>query len=45
MVNPSDNQSFNDSLIEYLNQLQQKGLPPHKNGRKLVVELNFKPKE
>ncbi|SFP70727.1 TonB C-terminal domain-containing protein [Hydrogenimonas thermophila] len=45
MINPSDNQSFNESLIEYLNQLQHKGFPPHKNGRKLVVELNFKPKE
>ena len=45
MINPSDNQSFNDSLIEYLNQLQHKRFPPHKNGRKLVVELNFKPKE
>jgi len=45
MSNPSDNQSFNESLIEYLDQLQLKGFPPHKNGRKLVVELNFKPKE
>jgi len=45
IVNPSDNQSFNDSLIEYINQLQHKGFPPHKNGRKLIVELNFKPKE
>jgi len=45
MINPSDNQSFNESLIEYLSQLQQKRFPPHNNGRKLVVELDFKPKE
>jgi len=45
MVNPSDNQSFNNSLVKYLNQLQNKGFPPHKSGRRLVVELNFKPKE
>jgi hypothetical protein len=45
IVAPSDNQSFNESLIEYLNQLQHKGLPPHKNGKKLVVEIYFKPKE
>lgn len=45
MVTPSDNQSFNNSLIEYLNQLKQKGFPPHNRGRKLIVELDFKPKE
>jgi len=45
MINPSDNQSFNESLIKYLKQLQLKGLPKHKNGRKLVVEIKFKPKE
>ncbi|WP_456389341.1 TonB C-terminal domain-containing protein [Hydrogenimonas sp.] len=42
---PSDNQAFNESLIEYLKQLQSKGFPPRKGDKELVVDVEFKAKE
>lgn len=42
---PSDNQGFNESLIEYLDNLQRTKLPPHKRGRTLVIDVEFKAKE
>ncbi len=45
LLYPSDNQAFNESLIEYLKQLQTKRLPPHKGKRDLVIDVEFKAKE
>jgi len=45
LLYPSDNQGFNESLIEYLEQLKQRKFPPHKRGRKLVINVEFKAKE
>ncbi len=45
VVRPSDNQGFNQSLIEYLDTLQRKGLPPHKRGQPLRIDVEFKAKE
>lgn len=42
---PSDNQAFNQSLIEYLDRLRFEGLPPHKHARSLQVDVNFEVKE
>jgi outer membrane biosynthesis protein TonB len=42
---PSDNQGFNESLIEYLDTLQRKGLPPHRRKKTLVIDVEFKAKE
>ncbi len=42
---PSDNQGFNQSLIEYLNRLKSEKLPPHKRGETLDVDIEFKAKE
>jgi hypothetical protein len=45
LLYPSDNQGFNESLIEYLEQLKQKRFPSHKRGKTLVIEVEFKAKE
>ncbi len=45
LLYPSDNQGFNQSLIEYLERLRKRGLPPHKNGTTLDVDIEFKAKE
>ncbi len=45
LVAPSDNQGFNESLIEYLDHLQRTKLPPHERGRSLVIDVEFKAKE
>ena len=42
---PSDNQGFNQSLIEYLDRLKREKLPPHKRGETLDVDIEFKAKE
>ncbi|BBG65361.1 TonB-like [Hydrogenimonas sp.] len=42
---PSDNQGFNQSLIEYLERLKREKLPPPKGGRVLDVDIKFKAKE
>jgi len=42
---PSDNQAFNQSLIEYLEQMKAKRFPPHKRKKHLVVDVEFKAKE
>ncbi|WP_456451001.1 TonB C-terminal domain-containing protein [Hydrogenimonas sp.] len=42
---PSDNQGFNESLIEYLDTLQKRGFPPHKRGKPLTIDVEFKAKE
>jgi outer membrane biosynthesis protein TonB len=42
---PSDNQGFNESLIEYLDMLQKRGLPPHKREKTLTIDVEFKAKE
>ena len=45
MLYPSDNQGFNESLIEYLDTIQKKGLPPLKKGGPLTIDVQFKAKE
>jgi hypothetical protein len=45
MIYPSDNQAFNHSLIEYLEQIRAKRFPPHKRKENLVVHVEFKAKE
>ncbi len=45
LLYPSDNQGFNQSLIEYLDRLKAKKLPPHKRGETLDVDIEFKAKE
>ncbi|BDY12336.1 TonB C-terminal domain-containing protein [Hydrogenimonas cancrithermarum] len=45
IVYPSDNQAFNHSLIEYLEQIKAKRFPPHKRKRNLVIDVEFKAKE
>ncbi len=45
LVVPSDNQGFNESLIEYLDNLQRTKLPPHKRERSLDIDVEFKAKE
>jgi hypothetical protein len=45
VLSPSDNQGFNESLIEYLDTLQRKGLPSHKRKKTLVIDVEFKAKE
>ncbi len=45
LLYPSDNQGFNQSLIEYLERLRKRGLPPHKNGTTMDVDIEFKAKE
>jgi|GEM_PF-1091133 len=45
VVVPSDNQGFNESLIEYLDAMQRMGFPPHKKGKELVIDVEFKAKE
>jgi hypothetical protein len=42
---PSDNQGFNEGLIEYLDTLQHSGLPSHDRGKPLVIDVEFKAKE
>ncbi len=42
---PSDNQGFNESLIEYLDQLKTKKFPPHTRNKKLEIDVEFKAKE
>ena len=42
---PSDNQGFNESLIEYLDRLQKQGLPTHKRNKTLTIDVEFKAKE
>ncbi|WP_300361083.1 TonB C-terminal domain-containing protein [Hydrogenimonas sp.] len=45
LLYPSDNQGFNESLIEYLERLKHKKFPSHKRGRELVIDVEFKAKE
>ncbi|WP_353663046.1 TonB C-terminal domain-containing protein [Hydrogenimonas sp. SS33] len=45
LLYPSDNQGFNESLIEYLDSLKRMKLPPHKKKRRLVIDVEFKAKE
>jgi len=45
LLYPSDNQGFNQSLIEYLDRLKREKLPPHKRGETLDVDIEFKAKE
>ncbi|WP_201353624.1 TonB C-terminal domain-containing protein [Hydrogenimonas urashimensis] len=45
LLYPSDNQGFNQSLIEYLEQLKQKRFPSHKRNKRLVIDVEFKAKE
>ncbi len=45
LLYPSDNQGFNQSLIEYLDRLKAKKLPPHKRDETLDVDIEFKAKE
>ena len=42
---PSNNQSFNESLLQYLNELKDKMLPKNSFGKKIKLEIIFKPKE
>lgn len=45
LLYPSDNQGFNQSLIEYLDRLKAEKLPPHKRDESLDVDIEFKAKE
>ncbi len=45
LLRPSDNQAFNQSLIEYLEQMKAKGFPPLTRNRDLVIDVEFKAKE
>ncbi len=45
LLYPSDNQGFNQSLIEYLDRLKMEKLPPRKEGGLLNVDITFKAKE
>ncbi len=45
LLYPSDNQGFNQSLIEYLDRLKREKLPSRKEGGQLNVDITFKAKE
>jgi len=45
LLHPSDNQAFNQSLIEYLEQMKAKRFPPLKRKKHLVIDVEFKAKE
>ena len=45
LLYPSDNQGFNERLIEYLDGLQRSKLPSHKRDKTLVIDVEFKAKE
>ncbi len=45
LLYPSDNQGFNQSLIEYLDRLKREKLPPRKESGILDVDVEFKAKE
>ncbi len=45
LLYPSDNQGFNQSLIEYLDRMKAEKLPPHKLDKRLDVDIEFKAKE
>lgn len=42
---PSNNQSFNESLLQYLEELKKKKLPKNSFNKKITLEVVFKPKE
>ena len=44
LLYPSDNRQFNESLIQYLDEIQQMRLPAHRKGKKLVVDIEFEDK-